>query len=98
MQVADDVAQASAKAGSKSAGLITANTAFLVVDCIDWAFTIRDLIENKGSEAAGFLRRKAKELEDVLEQQRRPLYSGPVFFNEVNSYDLVRHHTFKRKH
>ena len=60
MQIADDLAQASAKAGSKSAGLIAANTAFLMVVCIDLAFMVRDLIKNKGSEAAEYLRRKAK--------------------------------------
>ena len=74
LQASDDVAQAGAKAGSKSAGkyagkvLIAANVAFLMVDCIDLGFTVRDLVKNKGSEAAKDLRRKAKQLEDLLKK------------------------------
>ena len=74
LQASDDVAQAGAKAGSKSAGkyagkvLIAANIAFLMVDCIDLGFTVRDLVKNKGSEAAKDLRRKANQLEDLLEE------------------------------
>ena len=74
LQASDDVAQAGAKAGSKSAGkyagkvLIAANIAFLMVDCIDLGFTVRDLVKNKGSEAAKDLRRKAKQLEDLLKE------------------------------
>ena len=74
LQASDDVAQAGAKAGSKSVGkyagkvLIAANIAFLMVDCIDLGFTVRDLVKNKGSEAAKDLRRKAKQLEDLLKK------------------------------
>lgn len=74
LQASDDVAQAGAKAGSKSAGkyagkvLIAANIAFLMVDCIDLGFTVKDLVKNKGSEAAKDLRRKAKQLEDLLKK------------------------------
>lgn len=74
LQASDDVAQAGAKVGSKSAGkyagkvLIAANIAFLMVDCIDLGFTVRDLVKNKGSEAAKDLRRKAKQLEDLLKK------------------------------
>ena len=74
LQASDDVAQAGAKAGSKSAGkyagkvLIAANIAFLMVDCIDLGFTVRDLVKNKGSEAAKDLRRNAKQLEDLLKE------------------------------
>ena len=74
LQASDDVAQAGAKAGSKSAGkyagkvLIAANIAFLMVDCIDLGFTVRDLVKNKGSEAVKDLRRKAKQLEDLLKK------------------------------
>ena len=74
LQASDDVAQTGAKAGSTSAGkyagkvLIAANIAFLMVDCIDLAFTVRDLVENKGSEAAKGLRLKAKQLEDLLKK------------------------------
>ena len=67
------MAQAGAKAGSKAgkyAGkvLIAANIAFLMVDCIDLGFTVRDLVKNKGSEAAKDLSKKAKQLEDLLEE------------------------------
>ena len=74
LQASDDVAQAGAKARSKSAGkyagkvLIAANIAFLMVDCIDLGFTVRDLVKNKGSVAAKDLRRMAKQLEDLLEE------------------------------
>ena len=74
LQASDDVAQTGAKAGSKSAGkyagkvLIATNIAFLMVDCIDLGFTVRDLVENKGSEAAKGLRLKAKQLEDLLKK------------------------------
>lgn len=67
-QVADDVVQAGAKAGSKFAGkvIIGVNAAFLMLDAIDLGFTIRDLVQNKGSDAAKILRDKADELEDAL--------------------------------
>lgn len=74
LQASDDVAQTSAKTGSTSAGksagkvLIAVNVAFLVVDCIDLGFTVRDLVKNKGSEAAKELRRKAEQLEDFLRE------------------------------
>ncbi|XP_022798650.1 uncharacterized protein LOC111336762 isoform X2 [Stylophora pistillata] len=75
LQASDDVAQAGAKAGSKTVGkyagkvLIIANIAFLMVDCIDLGFTVRDLVENKGSEAAKELRKKANQLEDLLRKR-----------------------------
>lgn len=77
LQMTDDmaqVAQTGAKAGSTSAGkyaskvLIATNIVFLMVDCIDLGFTVRDLVENKGSEAAKGLRWKAKQLEDLLKK------------------------------
>ena len=74
LQASDDLAQEGAKAGSNSAGkyagkvLIVTNIAFLMVDCIDLGFTVRDLVKNKGSEAAKDLRKKAKQLEDLLEE------------------------------
>ena len=76
LQASDDLAQG-AKAGSNSAGkyagkvLIVTNIAFLMVVCIDLGFTVRDLVKNKGSEAAKDLRRKAKQLEDLLEERNR---------------------------
>ena len=42
------------------------NTALLVLDTIDLGFTIMDLVQNKGSEAANDLREKAKEIEDAF--------------------------------
>ena len=70
-QAADDVAQTGAKAGaqagSKLAGglIIAVSIPFLVFDAIDLGVTIRDLIEEKGSEAAKFLRERADELEKL---------------------------------
>ena len=77
LQASDDMAQAGAKAGSKSVGkyagkvLIVANIAFLMVDCIDLGFTIRDLVQNRGSGAANKLREKARDLEDLLKKRNR---------------------------
>ena len=64
--------QAGTKAGSTTAGkcagkvFIIANIAFLMWDVADLGFTIRDLVQNNGSEAAKALREKAKELEDAM--------------------------------
>ena len=77
LQASDDMAQVGAKAGSKSVGkyagkvLIVANIAFLMVDCIDLGFTIRDLVQNRGSGAANKLREKARDLEDLLKKRNR---------------------------
>ncbi|XP_078353024.1 uncharacterized protein LOC144637819 [Oculina patagonica] len=62
---AESGAKAGAKAGSKLAGglIIGVSAAFLVWDAIDLGFTIRDLVQDKGSEAASALREKADELE-----------------------------------
>ena len=73
-QAADDVVQAGARAGSEAVGevvgkvVIVVNVAFVVWDAIDLGFTIRDLIINKGSEAAKFLRQKADDLENALKE------------------------------
>lgn len=49
--------------------LILVNVAFLMFDALDLGFTIRDIIwENKGSEAAKYLREKANELEATMKQ------------------------------
>ena len=66
-QVADDVAEA----GWKTAGIsqnffIVLNTGFLVLDTIDFGFTIIDLVQNKGSDAAKDLREIAKDIEDAF--------------------------------
>ena len=71
-QAADDVVQAGARAGSEAVGevvgkvIIVVNVAFVVWDAIDLGFTIRDLVENKGSEAAKVLRQKADKLESAM--------------------------------
>ena len=73
-QAADDVVQAGARAGSEAVGevvgkvIIVVNVAFVVWDAIDLGFTIRDLVENKGSEAAKVLRQKADKLENAMKE------------------------------
>ena len=48
--------------------LILVNVAFLMFDALDLGFTIRDICENKGSEAAKYFREKANELEATMKQ------------------------------
>ena len=48
--------------------LIVVNVAFLMFDTIDLGFTIRDICQNKGSEAAKHLREKANKLEATMKQ------------------------------
>ena len=73
-QAADDVVGAGAKVGSETVGkavgkvIIGVNAAFVVWDAIDLGFTIKDLVENKGSEAAKVMRQKADELESAMNQ------------------------------
>ena len=73
-QAADDVFGAGAKVGSETVGkavgkvIIGVNAAFVVWDAIDLGFTIKDLVENKGSEAAKVMRQKADELESAMNQ------------------------------
>ena len=66
-QAVGDVAESGAKAGSKLTGglIIGISIAFLIWDALDLGFTIRDIFENEGSEAASFLREIAKELEGL---------------------------------
>ena len=61
---AKEEGQAGAKAGTKL--VLGVSAFFLVVDTIDLCFTIRDLIVDKGSDAASLLRQKADELEEML--------------------------------
>ena len=71
-QASDDVVQAGTRAGSEAVGkalgkvVIVVNVACVVWDVIDLGFTIRDLVENKGSEAAKVLRQKADKLESAM--------------------------------
>ena len=73
-QAADDVVQVGTRAGPKAVGevagkvIIAVNVAFVVWDAVDLGFTIRDLVENKGSEAAEVLRQKADELENAMKE------------------------------
>ena len=73
-QAADDMVQAGARAGSEAVGevvgkvIIAVNVAFVVWDAIDLGITIRDLVENKGSEAAKVLRQKADKLENAMKE------------------------------
>ena len=75
-QVADDVAQATGAAGAAGqAGgkvsrevLVGVNVAFLMFDALDLGYTIRDILKNKGSEAAKHLREKANKLEATMKQ------------------------------
>lgn len=67
-QTADDLAEVVSKTVVKLPEniIVVANTAFLVKDAIDLGFTIKDLVQNKGHEAAKDLREKAKEIEDAF--------------------------------
>ena len=62
------VGKAGAQGGAKAAGgfIIGVSAAFLVLDVIDLAFTVRDMVKNEGSNAARCLREKADEYETVL--------------------------------
>ena len=66
-QAADDVAGAGAKAGVKFMGkvIIGVSVAFLVWDAIDLGYSINDLVEKKGSNAAKVLRAKADQLDNI---------------------------------
>ena len=57
--------------GAKAAGglIIGVSTAFIVLDVIDLAFTVRDIVNNEGSDAARVLREKANEYEAILRDQ-----------------------------
>ena len=48
--------------------LVVVNVTFLMFDALDLGFTIRDILENKGSEAAKILRKKANEIEASMKQ------------------------------
>lgn len=65
-QFADDVAEAGCKTVENSLNRFIAslNTVFLVLDAIDLSFTIMDLVQNGGSDAAKDLRKIASEIED----------------------------------
>ena len=49
--------------------IIGVSTAFIVLDLIDLAFTVRDIFNNEGSDVARVLREKANEYEAILTDQ-----------------------------
>ena len=65
--VAESGAKANAKAEAKLAGALNigGSAVFLAFDSIDLAFTIKDVVQEKGSKAARFLRQKADKLEEL---------------------------------
>ena len=73
-QSSDDILQAGATEGAKAFRetigkvAIGVNVVFLIFDAIDLGFTIRDLVEKRGSEAAEVLRQKADEIENAMKQ------------------------------
>ncbi|KAL9985026.1 hypothetical protein ACROYT_G007380 [Oculina patagonica] len=62
------VGKVGTKVGAKSAGslIIGVSAAFLVLDAMELTFTVRDIINNEGSDAARCLRDRADELEAIL--------------------------------
>lgn len=65
----DDIINAGTKAGKIAGGVIIGISAvFLAWDIAELGFTIRDLVENKGSEAAKDLRKKAEKLENIVKR------------------------------
>jgi len=66
------VGKAGAQGGAKAGGtfIIGVSVFFLIVDAIDLAFTVRDIVENKGSEAAESIRDKADEYEAILNRKK----------------------------
>lgn len=62
-QFAKDGGKAAARAGASSAGAVVGASAFFVaVDTLNLAFTINDIVEEKGSDAAKELRQRAYKL------------------------------------
>ena len=63
--------KAATKTAAKQAGtvIIGVSAAFLVLDVMDLAFIVRDIVENKGSHAACILRYKADEYEALLNKK-----------------------------
>ena len=67
---ADEVLKVGTKAGGKLAGglIVGISTVFLAWDIAELGFTIRDLLEKKGSDAAKELRQKAEKLENTMKK------------------------------
>ena len=62
------VGKVGTKAGAKAAGeiIMGVSAAFLILDALELGFTVRDIVNNKGSDAAQCLRDRADELEEIL--------------------------------
>lgn len=60
--------KAGLKLGTKTAGgiIIGASAVFVIVDALEFGFTVRDLVQDKKSDAAKSLRQKAKDIEAQL--------------------------------
>ena len=67
---ADEVLKVGTKAGGKLAGglIVGISTLLLAWDIAELGFTIRDLLEKKGSDAAKELRQKAEKLENTMKK------------------------------
>ena len=65
------ISKAGAQNGAKAAGgvIVGVSAAFLVLDVIDLAFTVRDIVQDEGSDAARSLRDKADKYEAILNEQ-----------------------------
>jgi len=63
--------KAGTRLGAKAAGgiIMAVSTAFIVVDALEFGFTVRDLVQDKKSDAAKALRKKAREIERKLSGQ-----------------------------
>lgn len=62
------VGKVGTKVGAKAAGeiIMGVSAAFLILDALELTFTVRDIVNNKGSDAARCLRDRADELEEIM--------------------------------
>ena len=62
------VGKVGTKVGAKAAGeiIMGVSAAFLILDALELGFTVRDIVNNKGSDAARCLRDRADELEEIV--------------------------------
>lgn len=62
------VGKVGTRAGAKATGgmIMGVSAAFLILDALELGFTVRDIVNNKGSDAARCLRDRANELEEIL--------------------------------
>ena len=64
----NSVGKVGTRVGAKTAGgvIVGVSAAFLIFDALELTFTVKDIVNNKGSDAARCLRDRADELEEVL--------------------------------